>query len=63
MACRASVYAPDYSRLVLEDGLALDRDPVAGEGAVARREFDWNRRRELLEFLGERAAGIGLEFG
>ncbi len=61
--CRAGVYAPHYSRLVLEDRLALERDPVAGEGAVARSEFDRNSRSQLLKFFEERAAGIGSEFG
>lgn len=62
MPCRAGVYAPNHSRLVLEDILGLERDPVARERAVARGIFDRNGRRQLLKFLDVRAAGIGFEF-
>ncbi len=60
MPCRASVYAPHYSRFVLEDNIGRKHDPVATEEAVARGVFD---RRQQLKFLEERAIGIGFEFG
>lgn len=60
MPCGAGVHAPHHGRLVLEDGLGLDRVPVAGEGAVAGGVFDGT---EQFVFLDERAAGAGSEFG
>ena len=50
MPCGAGVHAPHHGRLVLEDGLGLDRVPVAGEGAVARGVFDG---AEQFVFLDE----------
>lgn len=63
MSCRAAVRAPSDRRFILEDSRTLERDPVAGEGAIARDEFQRNQRRQQLEFLNERAAGLGTKFG
>ena len=60
MSSSAGIHAPRYSCLVLEDGLARERDPVTCEGAVARVEFN---RGEQFEFLDEGAARVGMEFG
>lgn len=60
MPCRAGVCAPNYSRFILEDGLACKRDPVAAKRAVMRGELDGIQQ---LEFLDERAIRIGFEFG
>ena len=61
MPCRAGVYAPNHSRLVLEDILGLERDPVARESAVAGGVFDRNSGMQLLEFLDVRASGAKFE--
>lgn len=53
MSYGACIHTPRDSRLVLEDGLALQRDPVARGGAFGCCEWD-----EQLEFLDERAARI-----
>lgn len=63
MACLASIYAPHYDCLVLQDSIGLDHDPVAGPGAVARGVIDRDTRIQLLKSLDERAVFIGLEFG
>ena len=60
MSSRAGIHAPRYSSLVLEDGLARERNPVTCEGAVARLKFN---RGEQSEFLDEGAARSGMEFG
>ena len=39
MSYGARIHTPRDSRLVLEDGLALQRDPVGGGGAFGR--FEW----------------------
>ena len=63
MPCLTSVDTPAYSRLVLEDIRALERDPVATEGAVARVVFDRDTRRQLFKSLDERAVRLELELG
>ena len=62
MPCRAGIYTPKHSRLVLEDILGLERDPVAGESAVASGVFDRNSGMQLLKFLDETAFGTESEF-
>lgn len=49
----AGVDAPDEGGLVLEDGVGVERDPVAGEGAILAGEFEGDGGWEHLEFHGE----------
>ena len=63
MPCFTGVDTPAYGRLVLEDMLALERDPPATEGTVARVVFDRDARRQQFKFLDERAVGLEFEFG
>jgi len=58
----AGVDAPAYSRLVLEDVLALEGDPVAAEGAVARLVLERNGAFQHFKPLDEGASGIEPEF-
>ena len=58
MARGASVDAPGDGRLVAEDGVRGDGDPVAGEGAVVRAVVrDGDGGGELLDALEETAGG------
>ncbi len=63
MSGLAGVDAPYDGGLVLEDGLGLERNPVAAKRSVACVVFDGNSGRQLLEFLDERAVGFDQEFG
>jgi len=63
MPCLTSVDAPPESRLVLEDGLTLERDPIAAEGAVAGVVLDGNGGGQLFKFLDVRSVGSGAEGG
>ena len=55
MFCEAGIDTPHYSLLVLKDGFALECDPVAAEGALARLVFIRDCAGQLLEFLNKRA--------
>lgn len=57
------VNTPLNGRLVLEHGLALERDPVATERAVAGVVFNGNEGGQQLELLNEGAVGFGFEIG
>ena len=61
MSRGTGIHAPYHGGLVLEDGFGFERDPVTGEGAVARGELEGDGRGEHFEVLNERAAGLGLE--
>ncbi len=60
----ASVGAPGDGGLVAEDGVCVDGDPVAGEGAVVRAVvLDGDGGGELLEALEETAAWVVVLLG
>ena len=61
MSRGTGIHTPYNGSLVLEDGFGFERDPVTGEGAVARGELEGDGGGEHFEVLNERAAGIGLE--
>ena len=58
-----SVNTPPEGRFVFEHGLALERDPVATEGAVAGMIFCGNEGRQQLELLNEGAVWFSFEIG
>lgn len=57
------VSTPLNGRLVLEHGLALERDPVATERAVAGVVFNGNEGGQQLVLLNEGAVGFRFEIG